>query len=145
MGYTHSWLRPKALDREQFAVAAQDCRHICEASGVPLQGIEGRAEPIFEKFIVAFSGGCEPFIVQCVCGLNSPERPRPSNPDEHRGFCKTEHLPYDLCVQGCLIAFQHHFGAEFAVSSDGDSSAWDAARELCQRAVGYGASFTLTD
>ncbi len=39
MGYTHSRLRPKELDREQFAAAAVDCRRVCEASGVQLGGI----------------------------------------------------------------------------------------------------------
>lgn len=136
MGYTHSWLRPRQLASDRFAAAAQDCRRICEASGVQLRGIEGRTDPIFEEFIVAFDGGCEPFVVQCVSDGRSPERPRPNNSGTHRGFCKTEHLPYDICVQGCLIAFNHFFGDDFSVSSDGTSSDWDAAPLYAGRRFG---------
>jgi hypothetical protein len=52
-------------------------------------------------------------------------------------------LPYDLCVQAVLIVLDHHFETAFLVSSDGDSDAWDRARELCQRVLGYGKSFSL--
>lgn len=145
MGYTHFWMRPNELDREQFAAAARDCRAVCEESGVKLQGIEGREDPIFERFIVAFNGGCEAFVVQCICGPDSPERPRRDGSGAHWGFCKTEQSPYDICVEACLIVFNHHFGIDFTVSSDADSSEWIAARELCQRALGYGKSFSLAD
>lgn len=143
MGYTHSWYRPRELEREKFADAVEDCRKVCEASMIPLRGVEGAAEPVFRDFIVAFNGGCEPLIVQCVCDARSPERPSRAKPGAWFGFCKTEHLPYDLCVQAALIVFQHHLGAGFLVSSDGDSAAWGRARELCQRVLGYGESFSL--
>lgn len=145
MGYSHSWIRPRELDRDRFVAAAADCRRVCESTGVSLRGIEGHNEPLFEEFIVAFDGGCEWFIVQCVCGDRTPERPCRDQTGKNYGFCKTDHLPYDICVQGCLIVFQHHFGTDFAVSSDGDSTAWDIARQLCQRVVGYGTSFPLTE
>lgn len=143
MGYTHSWIRPRGLERGRFAAAARDCQRICEASGVVLRGIEGEQKPTFENFIVAFNGECEAFVIQCVCGERGPERLSPTRPGMHRGYCKTEHLPYDVCVQACLVAFQHHFDTDFVVSSDGADSEWDAARQLCQRSVGYGAEFML--
>ncbi len=143
MGYTHSWIRPRELDRIRFAEAAENCRSVCEASGVELHGIEGHAAPCFEPYLVAFDGGCEWFVVQCICDSSSAERPARSAPGKHFGFCKTRQMPYDLCVKACLIAFEHHFPGEFAVSSDGDDLEWQQARELCQRVVGYGASFRL--
>lgn len=143
MGYTHSWLRPKELDREKFAVATADCRRVCEASGVALRGIEGAPDPVFSDAIVAFDGGCEWFIVQCVCDDRSPERPCRDKPGMHFGYCKTEHLPYDLCVQGCLIALEHHLYTDIVVRSDGDNSAWSQARALCHNVLGYGDSFLL--
>ncbi len=145
MGYTHSWLRPRELDRGKFAAAAEDCRRVCEASGITLRGTEGAVEAVFADFIVAFDGGCESFVVQCVCDDRSPERPCRDKPGIHFGFCKTEHLPYDICVQACLIAFKHQFGSIFVVSSDGDGSEWDAAQGLCRRVLRYGESFVLGD
>jgi hypothetical protein len=145
MGYTHSWIRPRELDREKFSAAAADCRRVCEASGVALRGIEGAAEPVFADQIVAFDGGCEWFIVQCICDDRSPERPCRDKPGMHFGFCKTEHLPYDSCVQACLIVFSHHLGIGFTVSSDGHDSDWEPARQLCQSSLGYESSFTLVD
>jgi hypothetical protein len=143
MGYSHSWTRPQALDIGLCNAAAEDCRQVCEASGVPLKGIEGSPNPLFAGSIVAFDGGCEWFVVQCKCDSASPERPMRSKPGWHVGFCKTEHLPYDICVQACLIVFNHCFEQDFQISSDGGSAAWDRARELCQRTLGYGSEFRL--
>ena len=60
MGYSHGWCRPNELEREKFAAAVDDCRKVCEASMIPLRGIEGAVEPVFREFIVAFNGGCGP-------------------------------------------------------------------------------------
>lgn len=128
MGFTHYWLRPSELEREKFAAAVGDCRKVCEASGIPLRGIEGAAEPVFQDRVVAFDGGCESFIVQRACTDGSPERPSRSRPGNWFGYCKTERLPYDLCVQAALVVLEHHLGAAFRVSSDGDSAAWDSRR-----------------
>lgn len=123
--------------------AVKDCKQVCDESGIALQGIEGQAKPTFESFLVAFGGGCEPFVVQCVCGNRGPERPSYSQPDRCRGFCKTEHLPYDICVQACLIVLNHNLGDAFQVGSDGNEVDWDGARELCQKTLGYGLDFRL--
>lgn len=143
MGYTHSWLRPKELDREKFAAAAADCRRICEVSGVELRGIEGGSHPVFANGIVAFDGGCEWFVIQCVCDDRSPERPCRDKPGMHFGYCKTEHQPYDKCVQACLVVLKHHLNADFSVTSDGDETDWMPACSLCQSVLGYGSGFSL--
>lgn len=54
-------------------------------------------------------------------------------------FCKTNYRPYDLCVQGCLIILSYRLGnGKFRVDSDGDSRAWNDARDACQHVLGYG-------
>lgn len=116
---------------------------MCQARGLPLKGIEDLAEPAFREYMVAFDGGGEWFVVQAVYDQGSPERPLRGKAGWHFGSCKTEHLPYNLCVQACLIAFSHHFGQKSRVSSDGSSADWVQARELCQRILGYGGSFCL--
>lgn len=82
------------------------------------------------------NGSCEAFRIVRVC----QNRRLQERPDEWRSdFCKTNHLLYDLCVQGCLIVLSHHFGNEhFRVSSDGTSHDWNDARAACQQILGYG-------
>jgi hypothetical protein len=58
--------------------------------------------------------------------------------------CKTNYRPYDLSVQCCLIVFAEHFGTRFLVSSDGESEAWNEARDICQHVLGYGLLFDLS-
>ena len=42
-------------------------------------------------------------------------------------------------MQGCLIILSHHLSRQlFRVCSDGGSQDWNAAREACQRVLGYG-------
>jgi hypothetical protein len=54
-------------------------------------------------------------------------------------FCKTNYRPYDLCVQGCLIALSHHLGStSLRVASDGTSQGWNDARDAAQHILGYG-------
>ena len=49
-------------------------------------------------------------------------------------FCKTEHAPYDLCVQLALIVFKHPLGHTISVASDGKDTDWkDAPRNLAPR------------
>ena len=48
------------------------------------------------------------------------------------GYCKTDHAPYDLCVQLALIVLNHHLCDAFLVSSDGKDADWAMARSMCQ-------------
>jgi hypothetical protein len=145
MGYTHSWIRTKSLDHDKFAAAIIDSRRVCEATDVNLSGIENEPEPVFENYVIAFGDGGEPLIIQCTCDNQSPERPIPDKPGFHFGYCKTEQLPYDLCVQATLIILNYYFGKEFLVGSDGNDLEWVRARRLCEGIVGYGGSFVLNN
>ena len=141
MGYTHYWDRPRVLPRPQFADAVEDCRRLCDALQIPLGDAEGKGSPAFTAAEICFngridSGAWEPFRVQRI-------RPRYARDQAIGGwwhsFCKTNRLPYDLCVQGCLIVLSLRLGnARFRISSDGDSHDWNAARQACQRILGYG-------
>ena len=141
MGYTHYWERPGELPRPQFAAAAEDCRRLCAALEIPLVGAQGSGQPVSTAEQICLNGtpgaSCETFRVP---RFQLPRHPRERETSGWRTeFCKTNHLPYDLCVQGCLIVLSHHLSRQlFRVCSDGGSQDWNAAREACQRVLGYG-------
>ncbi len=110
MGYTHYWERLEVLPRPQFVAAVEDCRRLCEALHIPLGDAEGNGNPTFTDAEICFnghvtSGPWEPFHV--------PRIFRPRHPHQQGAgglwfsFCKTNHQPYDMCVQGCLIVLNH--------------------------------------
>ena len=157
MGYTHYWERPSVLPRPQFVAAVDDCRRLCAAMDIPLGDAQGKATPAFSVEEICFNGhvdssrltsghgrvlgpitngSYEAFRVERVC------RPRHSQQPPQgwsMAFCKTHHLPYDLCVQACLIVLSHHLGLEqFRVTSDGTSRNWNDARNAAQQILGYG-------
>lgn len=139
MGLTHHWLRPTELPAAAFKQAAEDCRIVFESVSAELGGFEGFGEPVLDNDHIIFNGKhpatCEPFEIAAV---QFDRRGR----DEFYCHCKTEHLPYDLFVKAALIIFSHRIGPAFKVTSDAPT-AWDAARDLVQRTLGYGADFQL--
>lgn len=60
-------------------------------------------------------------------------------------FCKTAYKPYDLAVTVVLVIFQHWFGNDIRVATDGEIENWKDAIDLCQHHLGYGESFVLCD
>ncbi|MBE0534542.1 MAG: hypothetical protein IH624_02655 [Phycisphaerae bacterium] len=141
MGWTHYWERDNDLPADAFAKAVTDCRLILAAADVRLAGPHSEGEPVFSRDEIAFNGverqACEPF---CIRTSEQPRRPgRPI-----LSYCKTEHLPYDLCVKCALIILKHHLGDSMKVASDASDPDWDDARNLCQVCLGYGANFRLT-
>ena len=142
MGWTHSWQRDIELDDTAFAAAVRDCQAALPVSGVELGGFEGMGCPILDPDHIVFNGGvsgsCEPFEIRRV---EFDRRGR----SRTWGFCKTEHLPYDLCVQMALIVLHHHLGSAIQVGSDGSIADWQQAIDLVQKELGYGADFQLTN
>jgi hypothetical protein len=122
------------MSGETFESFVADCKKLCKASKVPVVNGTGDkgTRPAFGPDRVAFNGveddSHETFWVQ------------PGAKDFD--FCKTARKPYDLCVTACLIALKRHSPSS-VVSSDGGSEDWQAARDLCEKVLGYGADFSL--
>ena len=107
---------------------------------VPLGGFTGDGEPTFSADSIIFNGadgsGCEPFEIARV------EFDRKGR-ESIFSFCKTEQAPYDICVQIALVVLKHHLNDAITINSNGDDSAWKAARTVCQKVLGYGVNFKL--
>ena len=140
VGWTHYWQRPIELSAKEFAAAATDLRRLLSTIEIPLAGFDGTGSARVEDAHIVFNGKapahCEPFEIARV---EFDRRGR----QEVRSFCKTEHLPYDLCVQASLIVLKHHIGRDLSVTSDGNDVEWDAARQLVSDTLGYDVDFTL--
>jgi len=140
MGWTHHWQRRTELPQGAFAAAVDDCKLTLPRAGISLAGFEGNGQPILQADAIVFNGVggacCEPFEIQ-------------QTQFDRRGrevvcsFCKTEHLPYDLCVQVALVILKHHLGESIKVGSDGKDDDWAEARRICQETLGYGEDFRL--
>ncbi len=117
----------------------RDCKKITKHLGIPLGGRDGTGKPIFRADLIEFNGRApdeyETFAVDRV--VQSEAEPMVFE------FCKTEHRPYDLCVQATLIVLKHHLGKAINVSSDGSDTDWGVARKKCQTHLGYGGDFKL--
>lgn len=153
MGYTHYSSRPKTLPVRKFRAAASDCRTVVEAlcneKGFKLQReYDDPSPPVFDQSNIRFNGegdnGHETFSIDRVY-RTYPEQSKPARGEGWFEFTKTARKPYDAAVCACLIVFHHHVGQSYSVRSDGDDAdeGWVAARETCQRVLGYGADFTL--
>ena len=140
MGWTHSWQRPTELPAKRFAAAVEDCRKILPALGVPMAGFDGTGEPILTDEQIVFNGQagsqCAPFEIAVV---EFDRRGR----ETVWSFCKTEHAPYDICVQTALVVLKHHLVDGITVTSDGRDDDWSKARQACQEKLGYGEGFVL--
>lgn len=140
MGWTHHWSRPTELPAELFAAAVRDWQRIQGATTVPLAGFDGTGEPQVDEEHIVFNGAapqcCEPFEIARV------EFDRRGDPAV-MSFCKTESMPYDVCVQAALIVLKHHLGDLITVTSDGNDDDWHSGRQLVCDALGYGDSFRL--
>ncbi|MCG7852386.1 MAG: hypothetical protein MIO92_07675, partial [Methanosarcinaceae archaeon] len=115
MGWTHYWHRDIEIPDEKFKAALKDCRIILSGLDIELGDAEGKNSPVLTDDEIIFNSvtiGCEPFIFRRI------QHPRPGR-DRVFGYCKTEHMPYDLAVQCCLIILKHHFDDSIQVSSDG--------------------------
>ena len=139
MGYTNYWCCAPKLPAGAFKAAVSDCQKALEHAGITLAGPIGIGSPVFRPDAVAFNGSERQGLETFAISRSEPPRNR-----RELYFCKTNHLPYDLCVQVALIVFAHHIGGAFQVSSDGGDADWDAARRICQEHLGYGQGSVLT-
>ena len=142
MGWTHYWQRKITLPADRFMKALEDFRIMLAKTDIKLAGADGLGEPVLSEKEIIFNGiagqNCEPFVIK------SFELSRRS-PARTFSYCKTEKLPYDICVQLVLIIMKQHFGDEIAISSDGSEDDWKQAKELCQKILKYGIEFKLEE
>ena len=97
---------------------------------ISLAGADGNGPPVFTDEEVVFNGiegaNCEPFV------FRRTQPPRPER-DVVFEYCKTEHLPYDLAVQCCLVVFYHYFEGLIEISTDGSDDDWQEAFDICKK------------
>jgi hypothetical protein len=140
LGLTHYWEREIEVSEDLLASAVQDCRRAFEATGIGIAGAGGEGELVLAQEGILFNGAdglsCEDFVFPRI---QVPRRQR----KKPLGYCKTEHLPYDVCVQAALIVLKHHLENMITVASDAKDGDWQRAREICQSCLGYGSDFTL--
>jgi hypothetical protein len=144
MGYTHYWYRKPEIPAETFARIRDDfARLLPELAqrGVRLGDAWGKGQPVVNDEAIAFNGAKPEDYESFYLEPHSQER------RDERGlcfaFCKTARRPYDLAVTACLIVFRHHIQGEGEVHTDGMDAEWSAARDLCQRVLGYGAEYRV--
>lgn len=131
MGYTIYWLRPAKLPADPFAAAVDDFRQMLPLLNVALAGPHGKGSPVLDSERLAFNGQsprcCESF------DFRREESDR-HNDGVVRSFCKTQRLPYDLCVKVALLFLRRHLGELLTLSSDGEDAEWHDARRLVRAA-----------
>ena len=133
MGWTHYWNRESELPLDKFSDVTFDCRKVLESLDIPLAGIEGSGSPKITDDEILFNGianaGCEPFDFKRI------QLAKPGG-DAVFDYCKTEHMPYDLAVQCCLVILKFHLGKLITVSSDGKEEDWEKAKSIIQEILG---------
>lgn len=142
MGWTHYWERQVELPSDEFKKALADCKKVIGLLDISMAGADGNGQPVFTDEEIAFNGvigaNCEPFVFHRI----QPPRPGRNTVFE---YCKTEHLPYDLTVQCCLIILKHYCSDVMTITSDGKDCDWLNAMEVCMKILGYGRNFKLAN
>ena len=127
MGYTHYW-KHKGITPGDWADLTRDARSIVGvASSVKIAGGMGFSKPKFDADGIWLNGtnvndeSYETFLLT-------------HNASEFE-FCKTGQRPYDVVVTAILLRAALTI-PDFNVSSDGDWSDWQPARDLYVRLFG---------
>ena len=140
MGWTHYWECEAELPEETFSKAVEDCGVVFGKVETDISGSGGTGDAVLDSNNIVFNGAdglvCEDFS---FLRIQIPRR----NRDKAFAYCKTEHLPYDLCVQAALIILKHHLGDMIIVTSDASGKDWQKAKDICQEYLGYGSYFEL--
>jgi hypothetical protein len=140
LGWTHYWEREIEVPEDLLASAAQDCRRAFEATNIGIAGTGGEGDPVLAQEGILFNGAeglsCEDFVFPRI---QVPRRQR----KKPLGYCKTDHTPYDICVQIALIVLKHYLGSKIIIASDAKNDDWRRAKEICESSLGYGSDFVL--
>ena len=121
MGYTHYWTSRGFAGEEwsQFTSATTAIIDRAKESGIEIAGPMSEGPAQISDLQIAFNGSrgvaCEPFTLGRTAG---------------RGFCKTQHLPYDAVVVAVLIAAEATGALTW--TSDGKDDDHAAGRRLAE-------------
>lgn len=121
MGYTHYWTGRGFTGKEwsQLTSATTTIIDRAQHTGIEVVGPMSGGPAQISDLQIAFNGlrnaACEPFIVGRTAG---------------RGFCKTQHLPYDAVVVAVLIAAEATGALTW--TSDGKGEDHAAGRRLAE-------------
>jgi len=140
MGRTHYWKRTTELPQASFEAAMHDCKRLLATFTERVAGCDGTGAAFLARDHIAFNGCLgEHGEVFEIARIEFDRRGR----NEVASFCKTNGLPYDVAVQGCLIVLKHHLGAKLRVTSDASDCEWNVARQAVERLLRYGETFKL--
>jgi len=137
MGYTH-YYRVQNVPNEAYVSIRKDFETLIPkftAQNIPLAGWDGKGEMTVNDEEIRFNGVENDGHETMALGVDT----------EGFNFCKTARKPYDLAVTSLLIIASQHLGDLIEVSSDGDLSDWNEAKELCLSALGYGEDFDFRE
>ena len=121
MGYTHYWTSRGFTGKEWSQLTSATSAIIDRAiqSGIEVTGPESEGPARANDLQITFNGAkgaaCELFILRRTAG---------------RGFCKTQHLPYDAVVVAVLIAAEATGALTW--TSDGKDDDHAAGRRLAE-------------
>lgn len=121
MGYTHYWTCRGFTGEEWSQLTSATTEIIARAkqSGIDIAGRDSAGPALVNDLQIAFNGlqdaACEPFNLSHTAG---------------RGFCKTQHLPYDAVVVAVLIAAEATGALTWTSDGRGDDHA--AGRRLVE-------------
>lgn len=135
MGHTHYWYYNRPFTNEEWKQIDKGFSKLMNAlPDLRLANVDGSGKPVVTGDYLGFNGlaprAVEPFELfrtreawEKHLGM--------ANGRKWRGFCKTEHQPYDLAVMALLLMVTEIAPGALTVESDEkmDGAEWERARE----------------
>lgn len=139
MGYTHYWYHNRPFSKDEWTNIGIGFSNLVKAlPDIRLAGVNGTGKLVFTADYLGFNGAaphsCESFELFRTRDAWATRLDRPEN-RPWRGFCKTNHQPYDLVVMALLLVVTEIAPSALNLESDEDMNgeAWAKARELTAR------------
>lgn len=136
MGYTHYWYHNRPFTRDEWTSIGTGFSNLMKAlPDVSLANVDGTGKPVVTKDYIGFNGAspraCESFELFRTRDAWATHLGR-SNNRPWRGFCKTNHQPYDLAVMALLLIVIEVAPGALSVESDEDMAGedWSKARDV---------------
>lgn len=137
MVYELTWKRTKILEETAFKMLAEDCKAICNISGVEIHGGSGEGKPEFSEERILFNGIFNDVLrAESFCIRKNMS----GYPEDEYGLCfefsKICNHPYGIVSMACLIVAKYHFGNQFILKGSGEPEEWAEAFKLAMPALG---------